>query len=156
MSAFKDKVTEVWDNVVNFVKNGVDKLKSLVDFHWELPKIKLPHFSISGSFSLNPPSIPHIGVEWYKKAMQDGMILSSPTILPSAGGGLRGFGDAGPEAVVGVDSLRSMIREAVAGAGQGNRPINVVFELEGVQKWIYRLNRAEEQRVGVRLASEVD
>ena len=45
------------------------------------------------------------------------MILNSPTIFGAAGGNLLGGGEAGPEAVVGVDSLRSMIGEAVAAAG---------------------------------------
>ena len=87
-----------------------------MNFHWELPHLKLPHFSISGSFSLNPPSVPSFGIEWYKKAMADGMILNSPTIFGAAGGKLLGGGEAGPEAVVGVDSLRNMIGEAVAAA----------------------------------------
>ena len=51
--------------------------------------------------------------------MQDGLILNKPTVLPAADGTLRGYGDAGPEAVVGVSSLRSMINDAVAAAGAG-------------------------------------
>ena len=117
LNAIKNTIKNVWDGAVNLVRGAVDKLKSLMNFHWELPKLKLPHFKISGSFSLNPPSVPHFSIEWYKKAMENGMILNSPTILPGADGNLRGFGDAGPEAVVGVDSLHSMIGEAVAAAG---------------------------------------
>ena len=119
LNAIKNTIKNVWDGAVNLVRGAVDKLKSLMNFHWELPKLKLPHFKISGSFSLNPPSVPHFSIEWYKKAMENGMILNSPTILPGADGNLRGFGDAGPEAVVGVDSLRSMIGDAVAAAAGG-------------------------------------
>ena len=65
------------------------------------------------TFSLNPPSIPHISVEWYKKAMNNGMILNSPTIFGKSGNHLLGGGEAGPEAVVGVSSLMDMIQSAV-------------------------------------------
>ena len=120
LNAIKNTMKSIWDGAVNIVKSAVDKLKSLVNFQWSLPKIKLPHFSISGSFSLNPPSIPKISVSWYKKAMQDGMILNSPTIFGAKGNTLLGGGDAGPEAVVGVSSLRAMINDAVAAAGAGS------------------------------------
>lgn len=116
LNGIKSTVSNVWNGIVGLVSGAVQKLKNLVNFHWELPHIKLPHFSISGSFSLNPPSIPHISVSWYKKAMENGMILNDPTIFGAAGGKLLGGGEAGPEAVVGVDSLRSMIGEAVAAA----------------------------------------
>lgn len=117
LNGIKNTMKSIWDGAVGIVKGAVDKLKSLVNFSWSLPKLKLPHFSISGSFSLNPPSIPKISVSWYKKAMQDGMILNSPTIFGAKGNRLLGGGEAGPEAVVGVSSLRAMIGEAVAAAG---------------------------------------
>ena len=41
---------------------------------------------------------------------------------------------------------------APAEAPRNERPINIVFELEGAQKWVYRLNKAEEQRVGLKLS----
>jgi phage-related minor tail protein len=119
LNAIKDKIKSVWDGAVSLVRGAVDKLKSLMNFHWELPKLKLPHIKISGSFSLNPPSVPHFSIEWYKKAMENGMILNSPTIFGAMGGNLLGGGEAGPEAIVGVDSLRSMIGDAVAAAANG-------------------------------------
>ena len=119
LNAIKDKIKSVWDGAVSLVRGAVDKLKSLMNFHWELPKLKLPHLSITGRFSINPPSVPHFSIEWYKKAMENGMILNSPTIFGTAGGNLLGGGEAGPEAIVGVDSLRSMIGDAVAAAAGG-------------------------------------
>lgn len=115
LGAIKTAFSTVWEGAKNIVSGAIEKIKGMMNFHWELPKLKLPHFSISGKFSLDPPSIPHISVEWYRKAMGDGMILNSPTIFGASGGRLLGGGEAGAEAVVGVSSLRSMIQEAVAG-----------------------------------------
>ena len=73
----------------------------------------MPHFKASGSFSLNPPSVPSISVEWYKKAMDNGMILNDPTIFGMAENGtLLGGGEAGSETVVGTESLMDMIQNA--------------------------------------------
>lgn len=116
---FREFWINLWNELKEIVSGAISKIKSFLDFDWELPKIKLPHFSIKGEFSLDPPSIPHIGVEWYRKAMNDGMILNSPTIFGAAGGKLLGAGEAGPEAVVGASSLRSMIQDAVASASAG-------------------------------------
>jgi len=57
--------TTKWDGVKQIFSNAVTKLKEIMNFEWKLPKLKLPHFSISGSFSLNPPSVPHFSVSWY-------------------------------------------------------------------------------------------
>ena len=114
LNGVKNTFTNVFNNVWSFVQGVVNKLKSVFNFQWSLPHIKLPHFSISGSFSLNPPSIPHFSVQWYKKAMNNGMILNSPTIFGASGNHLLGGGEAGPEAVVGVQSLMDMIQNAVA------------------------------------------
>lgn len=115
LNGIKNAFSTVWEGAKNIVSGAIEKIKGMMNFHWELPKLKLPHFSITGKFSLDPPSIPKIGVEWYRKAMGDGMILDSPTIFGAAGGKLLAGGEVGPEAVVGVDSLRTMIQEAVAG-----------------------------------------
>ncbi|MBQ3703119.1 MAG: phage tail tape measure protein [Oscillospiraceae bacterium] len=114
LNALKSTFTNVFNGVWSFVQGIVGKLKSIFNFSWSLPHIKLPHFSISGSFSLNPPSIPHFSVQWYKKAMNNGMILNSPTIFGASGSRLLGGGEAGPEAVVGVSSLMDMIQSAVS------------------------------------------
>lgn len=110
----KKTVTDTWESIKKTVSDGIAKIKGLVDFKWELPKLKLPHFSISGSFSLNPPSVPHLDIDWYAKAMQNGVILRNPTVFGAANGHLLGAGEAGPEVVVGASSLYDMIRGAVA------------------------------------------
>ena len=98
------------------VHSAIERIKSFFNFSWSLPKIKLPHFSISGSFSLNPPSVPRLSVDWYAKAMERGMILRNPTICGAMGGKLLGGGERGAEAVVGVSSLDKMIRRSVQSA----------------------------------------
>ena len=97
----------------------VSSLKNAFNFSWSLPPIKLPQISISGSFSLDPPSVPHFSIEWYRKAMEGGMILESPTIFGMQDGKFLGAGEAGSEAIVGTRSLMSMIRSAVTSAEQG-------------------------------------
>lgn len=91
------------------VGNAISTLKSKFNFSWSLPHLKLPHVSISGSFSINPPSVPHFGISWYK----DGGILTRPTIFGAAGNNLLAGGEAGAEAVVPLatlwDKLETMI-----------------------------------------------
>lgn len=123
LNGIKNAFTSTFNSVKSFMSGVISWLKGIFNFKWELPKIKLPHFKISGSFSLNPPSVPSFGIDWYKKAMKDGMILNSPTIFGMSGGRLLGGGEAGAEAVVGVDSLRGMITSAVAAAGGGGGDI---------------------------------
>lgn len=112
--SIKEKIRTIMDGAIDIVRSAVDRLKGLFDFNWELPKIRLPHFSISGDFSLSPPSVPHIDVDWYAKAMQNGIIMTQPTIFGQQGGRYLAGGEAGPEVVVGARSLVDMIRGAVA------------------------------------------
>lgn len=111
--SIRDKIKTTIEGARDIVKNAIDKIKGFFNFSWELPKLKLPHFSISGEFSLMPPSVPHIDVDWYAKAMKNGMILNSPTIFGASNGHLLGAGEAGPEVVVGASSLYRMIQGAV-------------------------------------------
>lgn len=85
---FKNLFNDAMENAKSIVKSGIDKLKSFFNFDWSLPKIKLPHFNISGSFSLMPPRIPSFSVDWYAR----GGVFNSPSII--------GVGEAGQEAVM--------------------------------------------------------
>ncbi len=115
LDAIREKFSSIFESAKSIVSGAIDKIQSYFNFSWSLPKIKLPHFTISGKFSLDPPSIPHFGVEWYKKAMDGGMIMNRPTVFgynPKSNQLMAG-GEAGSETVVGTVSLMDMIRTAV-------------------------------------------
>lgn len=121
LNGIKTTFSTVFNGIKSFLSPVVDWLKGIFNFNWSLPKIKLPHFTISGSFSLNPPSVPHFGIEWYKKAMDEGMIMNQPTIFgynPKSNRFLAG-GEAGSETVVGTHSLMDMIQIAVDNNNRG-------------------------------------
>lgn len=129
LNAIKDKFTSIFETVKTVVKNGIDKVKSFFSFDWELPHLKLPHFSVSGSFSLDPPRVPSFGISWYAKAMTEPMMLNGATIFGAQNGRLLGGGEVGSEVVIGKDKLLDMMREAVGINGQ---PITInVYGAEG-------------------------
>jgi TP901 family phage tail tape measure protein len=78
ISAAKDFIKEQIDKIVGFFKG----------MKIEFPKIKLPHFSLKGEFSLKKMTVPSVGVDWYK----NGGFFNKPTMI--------GVGEAGKEAVV--------------------------------------------------------
>ncbi len=104
-------VTEKMGASVTRVESAAKKMRDAMNFNWKLPKLKLPHIKIRGNFSLEPPSAPNFGVEWYKK----GAVLRKPTVFgvnPSSGNTMAG-GEAGPEAVAPISVLMDYIRTAV-------------------------------------------
>lgn len=105
----------------NIVKSGLDAIKNFFSkLKLKFPSIKLPHFSIKGSFSLKPPSVPKLSVDWYAKAMKNAMLLNQPTIFGvNPNGNLMGGGEAGQEVVAGSSTLMAMIRNAVQNENAG-------------------------------------
>ena len=110
-SAISDKI----NSAKEAVHNAIERIKSFFKFEWSLPKLKLPHISISGGFSLIPPRAPHFSIDWYSKAMKNGMILNNPTIFGMMDGKLLGGGESGSETIVGTNSLMNMIAKASKG-----------------------------------------
>ena len=122
LESIKSKFSSIFESAKNIVKNAIDKIKSFFKFSWSLPSIKLPHFSISGKFSLNPPQIPHFSVSWYKKAMDNPVMFTKPTIfsMNPATGQAKGAGEAGDELMIGKETMLNMISQVV---GERNREL---------------------------------
>jgi len=108
-----------WDIIKERAVSLKEKISNLFDFEWKLPEIKLPHFDIQGEFSLSPPSMPTLGVEWYDK----GAIFNSPSII--------GVGEKRPEFVGALDDLRYLLRDELR---QGSSNVNHTgtIRVEGV------------------------
>lgn len=143
----KNNITNVFNNIYSSVQNifnriksaitgPIDKAKSLVSSAisgmrniingagFSFPHIKLPHFSIKGSFSLTPPSVPHLSVSWYGKAYDEAQILQGATIFGlGANGEVLAGGERGNEVVVGEEHLVDLLRENSGRAG--NITVNV-------------------------------
>ena len=110
LNSAKETITSIFTNIHNtiqtkinnaksVVQNAINAIKGFFNFSWSLPHLKLPHISISGSFSLTPPSVPHFGISWYAK----GGVFDQPTLFPY-GGKIGGLGENGAEAVVPLEN----------------------------------------------------
>lgn len=119
-NSVKSTVTSVWDGIEtkitgaidgakNAVSNAINAIKGFMNFSWSLPKLKLPKISISGSFSLAPPSVPEFGIDWFA----DGGILTKAMAFGMNGNDMMVGGEAGKEAVLPLN------RETLGGIGQG-------------------------------------
>ena len=111
-NSVKDGITNAISTAYNNVKYWFQKIEDTLSGTLSFPNIKMPHFSITGSFSLNPPTVPYFGVQWYAK----GGVLTKPTLFGMNGGQAMGGGDAGPEAVAPISVLQQYVSQAVEGS----------------------------------------
>ena len=131
------RVQAKFEELKNKIKAISDSIRNFFNFQVSLPHIPLPHFAVS------PPGwtigdlvkgiIPSLSVVWYKKAMDNPILFTSPTVMQTPYG-LKGFGDAGAEIVMGLDKLRELV-------GSQNMTVNVV--LQGDAKGLFRVVRQE-------------
>lgn len=130
---FRNAVKDTWNGIktnietsINSAKNTVkNAIDSIYNFFANLrlpeiniPKIKLPHFSLKGDFSLNPPSVPKLSVDWYAK----GGIFNRPSII--------GVGEAGAEAVLPIDRLDDILARALEKVKGGNSASGITLHIE--------------------------
>lgn len=114
----KKTITDKIGDARDAVGEGVERMKNSLNFDWHLPHIPLPHFGITGHFGLNPPSIPHFSVSWYK----NGGILEGAQLFGMMGNTMLGGGEAGREAVLPLEShtewmdiLAHKVRSGISG-----------------------------------------
>lgn len=152
-NSIKSTAVSVWNGVKTAITTPIEAAKNTVSdiietikgffsgLKLSFPKIDmppLPHFKLNGKFSLNPPSVPHLDVDWFA----NGGILTKPTVFGQNGNSLMVGGEAGKEAVAPLSDLMSYVRQAVYEANgnaemilllqqlvqQGNSPITVNME----------------------------
>lgn len=129
--SIKDKILTPIEKARDKIKEIIDKIKGFFSgMKLSFPNIKLPHFKVTPSGweigDLLKGSIPKLGIDWYDKAMDDGMIMNQPTIFGiNAKGQPMAGGESGSETIVGTQSLMNMIDHAVA---QSNNNLYVALE----------------------------
>lgn len=126
-----DTISSAFDTAISsaatFIENGINKIKGFFDFSWELPSLKLPHFEVTGKFSLNPPAVPHFSISW--AAM--GGVFDNPTLFSFGNGKIGGLGEAGAEAVVPLENNTEWLDKIADRLNEkmGSNPI--VIEVDG-------------------------
>ena len=122
----KNTISKVMDGAKNTVKNVIDKIKGFFNFKWSLPKLKMPKISISGKFSINPPSVPKFSISWHKL----GGVFDNPTLF-NYGNSLHGLGEDGAEAIVPLEKNTQWLDKIAEKLSekQGNTPI--ILQVDG-------------------------
>lgn len=132
-NAIKNAISTPINTALSTVKNVISKIRSAFNFSWSLPKLKMPHLSISGRFSINPPSVPRFSISWWKT----GAIMDASTIFGMNGSTLLGGGEAGQEAILPLEPfyvrLGTMLDEKLTAIGEtiGQTIVYVYNYLDG-------------------------
>ena len=133
-NGIKNAITGPMDAAKTHISNALTSIKSFfTNCKLSLPHIKLPHFSISGSFSLNPLSVPHLSVSWYK----EGGIMTDPTLFGFNGSSLMAGGEAGPEAILPLKSFYTKL-EAL---------LDNKLNMSGMEKYLAVIARNSEKGI---------
>ena len=115
-NAIKTAIVTPFQTAIDKVKAIIDRIKGFFPIKVGnlLSGIKLPHFNITGEFSIKNKTVPHLSIDWYKA----GGIFDEASVI--------GVGEAGPEAVVPLDTLwKKLDNIADASSGGGGIIINI-------------------------------
>ncbi|KEH96842.1 tail tape measure protein [Clostridium botulinum C/D str. BKT12695] len=135
-NSIKSVTSSVWNSIkgiiqkpiqaaADFVGKQVEKIKGFFSrLNIKFPHIKLPHFKLDGEFSLAPPKVPHLGVDWYA----EGGILTKPTVFGMMNGRPQVGGEAGPEAVLPIEKLSSILVDTFKNMGMEK---SIIIQLDG-------------------------
>lgn len=124
LETIQDTFKNVFDGIKSFVSPIVDWLKGIFDFNWSLPHIDLPHFSIEGEFSLLPPKVPHLSIDWYDRATRNARILDGATIFGTSGNKLLGGGETAREIIMSENYLKNLLADGGSSLSQRSITIN--------------------------------
>ena len=142
ITALKNAAVAKFTELKNRIQGVAAAIRNAFNFNFQMPHIKMPHLVITYTPAdsdvakfLGISNIPHFSVEWYKKAMENPVLFTSPTVLQTANG-LKGFGESGAEIVMGLDKLRELV-----GGMDKNVTVNVV--LQGDARQLFKVVRQE-------------
>ena len=137
----KSTTESAWESIQNaietpintardVVQDAINTIRGAFNFTWSLPHLALPHPYITGSFSINPPSVPHFGIDWYR----NGAIMTKPTVFGASGNTLLAGGEAGDEAILPLkpfyDRLADILDKKLE-AINTTQPVYVYVTLDG-------------------------
>lgn len=138
----KSTISTTFENIKTTVKNAINKVKGMFNFSWSLPKIKLPHFKVSGGKApwgfMGQGSLPSVSVQWYKQ----GGIMMNPTVFGMNGNQLMAGGEAGAEAILPLDRLWSELDKQFQrqnsvlnnSLNRGtDRPVNITLKMNDIE-----------------------
>lgn len=126
LEEIRAKFSEKINAAKDAVHSAIEKIKSFFNFSWSLPKLKMPHISITGSFSISPPSVPHFSISWYSK----GGVFDKPTLF-NYGDSLGGLGEDGAEAVVPLEKNTEWLDKIAERLMGKQSTVPIILQVDG-------------------------
>lgn len=157
-NAIKSATSAAFDAVANAIRGPMDTAKNLVSSaldaisnlfswaHFEFPHINMPHFSINGSFSLDPPSVPSLGIDWYAK----GGVFNSASVI-----GIGEGRDSEAALPLNSSTFGSIAKGIVAEGGAGGGGITVSINIAKFVNQTDEDVRTLSERLGTLTASQL-